>query len=132
MTTLSMGTKTWVLLNSRRVVREIMGKRAAITHERPSFPIAGGLVSRNNRRLFLQKTEDWKHGRRVLHRALMGPAAKHHGDIIEDVSLGFLWACLNYPEAWVSAPFHFSASQGKIFCVENEPLEWYILVDNAI
>lgn len=106
MTTLSMGTKTWVLLNNSRVVKEIMAKRAAITHERPSFPIAGALVSRNNKRLFLQKTETWKHGRRILHRVLLGPAAKSHGEIIEEASLGLLRACLDHPEAWVSTQLH--------------------------
>ena len=44
MTTLSVGTKTWVLLNSSRVANEIIAKRAAITHERPYFPVAGAVT----------------------------------------------------------------------------------------
>lgn len=33
MTTLDLGSKTWVLLNSPRVVKEIIAKNAAVTHE---------------------------------------------------------------------------------------------------
>lgn len=100
-----MGTKTWVLLNTSRVVNEIIAKRAALTHERPFFPIAGGLVSRGNKRLFLQKTEDWKDGRKILHRVLLGAASRGHGQIVESASLGLLRACRDAPEAWVSVPF---------------------------
>jgi putative AlgH/UPF0301 family transcriptional regulator len=96
MTTLSMGNKTWILLNSARVVNEIIAKRATKTHERPFFPIAGGLVSRN-KRFFLHKTKDWKEGRRLLHNLLMGAASKNHGQIIEDASLELLQAYLDEP-----------------------------------
>lgn len=110
MTTLNMGTKTWVLLNSSRVVSEIIAKRAALTHERPFFPISGGLVSRGNKRLFLKKTEDWKQGRKILHRVLMGATSRNHGQIIERASLGLLRACLDEPEKWVgfSPPYNIS------------------------
>ena len=49
MTTLRMGAKTWVLLNSNRRVTELIAKRGNITGERPYMPIASGLVSRNKR-----------------------------------------------------------------------------------
>jgi cytochrome P450 len=107
MTTLSMGTKTWILLNSARVVNEIIAKRATKTHERPFFPIAGGLVSRN-KRFFLHKTKDWKEGRRLLHNLLMGAASKNHGQIIEDASLKLLQAYLDEPQTWYAHNYRFS------------------------
>ena len=55
MTTLHMGTKTWVILNSARIVDEIIAKRVSITRERPYTPVASGLVSRGHR-LVLQRT----------------------------------------------------------------------------
>ena len=108
MVTYSMGTKTWVLINSNRVLNEIIAKKAGITHERPYFPIAGGLVSRD-KRLFLQKTDDWREGRRLLHKLLMGAGSKTHGDIVETSSLSLLRAYLDEPEAWYAHNYHYAA-----------------------
>ncbi|KAI0099068.1 cytochrome P450 [Nemania sp. FL0031] len=106
MTTLSMGTKTWVLLNSERVLNEIIAKRAGVTHERPYFPIAGGLVSRNYR-LFLQKTEKWREGRRLLHQLMMGEHSKAHSNLAEETSLGLLQAYLDEPNAWYAHNYRY-------------------------
>ncbi|KAI2626809.1 cytochrome P450 [Xylaria nigripes] len=109
MTTLSMGTRTWVLLNSQRVLNEIIAKRAGITHERPSFPVAGTLVSRDHR-LFLQKTEQWREGRRLLHQLLMGEGSKFHNNLAEEASLGLLKAYLDEPSAWYAHNYRFAIS----------------------
>ncbi|CAJ2509532.1 Uu.00g145580.m01.CDS01 [Anthostomella pinea] len=121
MTTLSMGTKTWVLLNSSRVVNEIIAKRAGITHERPYFPIASGLVSQD-KRVFLLKTDDWREGRRLLHRLMMGAGAKNHGDLAEVASLGLLKAYLDEPKEWYSHNYRYPiAIMSKI--VTNTPVQ---------
>ncbi|KAE8312640.1 cytochrome P450 [Aspergillus transmontanensis] len=121
MTTLSMGTKTWVLLNNSRVVHEIISKRAGITHERPYFPIAGGLVSRN-KRLFLQKTDDWREGRRLLHQLIMGSDSRNHGHLAEAASLGLLQAYMDEPRAWHTHHYRYAvAIMHKI--VTNTPLQ---------
>jgi hypothetical protein len=52
MTTLHLGPKTWVLLNSGRAISEIIAKRGAITSEQPFLPIASGLVSRDKRTVY--------------------------------------------------------------------------------
>ncbi|KAH9896195.1 cytochrome P450 2C31 [Xylariomycetidae sp. FL2044] len=108
MTTLSMGTQTWVLLNSSRVVDEIITKRAAITHERPYFPVAGGLVSRN-KRTFLKKTDKWRGERRLLHNLIMGSTSKVHGKLVEEASLGLLTAYLDESEAWYAHHYRYAA-----------------------
>jgi cytochrome P450 len=116
-----MGTKTWVLLNSARVVNEIIAKRAMQTHERPSFPVAGGLVSRNNR-FFLHKTKDWKEGRRLLHNLLLSASAKHHAQVIEDSSLKLLQIYLDEPQTWYAHHYHFAMDiMHRI--VTNAPLQ---------
>ncbi|KAK2591581.1 hypothetical protein QQS21_010732 [Conoideocrella luteorostrata] len=120
-TTLSMGTKTWILLNSGRVVNEIIAKHASVTHERPHFPIAGDLVSRK-KRLFLQKTDDWKEGRRFFHQLLLGASSKEHGQIVEAASVGFLRAYLDHPKAWYAHNYRYAvAIMHKI--LTNKPLE---------
>ncbi|KAI1142680.1 cytochrome P450 2C31 [Hypoxylon sp. FL0543] len=120
-TTLSMGTKTWVLLNSGRVVNEIIAKRASITHERPYFPVAGELVSRN-KRVFLQKTEEWRESRRLLHQLLMGAGSKDHGRVVELASLGLLRSYLNEPKEWYVHNYRYPAAiVYKI--LTNKPLD---------
>ncbi|MCJ1322249.1 hypothetical protein MMC15_007596 [Xylographa vitiligo] len=44
MATLRVGSSTWVMLNSNRVVQEIIAKRAALTSERPYLSVASGLA----------------------------------------------------------------------------------------
>ncbi|OTA77994.1 hypothetical protein M434DRAFT_25881 [Hypoxylon sp. CO27-5] len=107
-TTLSMGTKTWVLLNSGRVVNEIIAKRASITHERPYFPIARTLVNRN-KRVFLQKTREWRESRRLLHQLLMGAGSKDHGRLVELASLGLLRSYLDKPKEWYAHNYRYPA-----------------------
>ncbi|KAM0813783.1 putative Cytochrome P450 [Seiridium cardinale] len=107
MTTLSMGPKTWVLLNTDRVVNEIIAKRASVTNERPQFPIAGELVSRNNR-FVLQKANVWKEPRYLMHQYIMGPSAKEHQHIIETASLGLLKLYLNDPTTWYAHHYRYA------------------------
>ncbi|KAI1496434.1 cytochrome P450 2C31 [Biscogniauxia marginata] len=121
MTTLSMGTKTWVLLNTSRVANEIITKNASITHERPYSPVASGLVSRD-KRLFLQKTENWREGRRLIHHVLLGAGSKSHGNLVENTSLGLLKAYLDDPKAWYSHHYRYPiAISNKV--VTNKPLQ---------
>lgn len=109
MTTLRMGSKTWVILNTSRMVNEIIVKRSSITHERPYFPIAGGLVSRD-KRLFLQKTDEWKEGRRLIQQLNLGTTSSNHESIIEMESLGLLKAYLEEPEAWYAHNYRYPLS----------------------
>lgn len=71
MTTLHMGSRTWILLNSDRVASEAIAKRSKITTERPHMPIAGGLVS-NNKRAVIRQSKEWRESRRVMHHLLSG------------------------------------------------------------
>ncbi|KAI0900260.1 cytochrome P450 2C31 [Annulohypoxylon nitens] len=121
LTTLSMGSRTWVLINSSRMINEILAKRTKYTHDRPWLPIAGGLVSRELRP-FLKNATDWRDGRRLVHQFLMGPRSKDHGNIIEDASLGLLQAYLDEPEAWYL--HHYRYAIAIVYkMVTNHPLD---------
>ncbi len=104
-----MGSKTWVLLNSDRVVNEIFTKRAGLTHERPYYPIASGLVS-NDKRLFVQRTKDWIKGRRLVHQVMNGAASVNQGTIAETESVKLLGAYLDHPELWYKHHYRYTAS----------------------
>ncbi|KAI4109613.1 MAG: hypothetical protein LQ339_001726 [Xanthoria mediterranea] len=109
MATLHMGSKTWVLLNSNRVVDELISKRGSVTHERPYMPVALGLVSRGNR-FFLQETKRWADARRVLHHLLTGSAVKSCGQLQELESVQLLAAYLHRPREWYSHHYRYSVS----------------------
>ncbi|KAF2004362.1 cytochrome P450 [Amniculicola lignicola CBS 123094] len=125
MTTLCMGTKTWVLLNSGRVVNEILSKRASKTHERPYFPVAGELVSQN-KRLFLQKTTASQEGRSMLRKLLLGAASKEQDRIVEEASLDLLRLYLNNLAKWYQHNFRFSrVTATSITSVNSGPIEFF-------
>lgn len=110
MATLQMGSKTWVLLNSSRVVHEIIAKRGSITSERPHFPVASGLVSRGQRTV-IQQTAQWTEGRRVMHHLLNNSSAlKQYGKWIELESIDLLAAYLHKPHRWYSHHYRYSNS----------------------
>ena len=109
MTTLHMGSHTWVLLNSNRVASDIIAKRAKVTNERPYMPIAGGLVS-NNKRAVIRQAAEWGEGRRVMHHLLSGSALKLYGEWQELESVQLLLSYLKEPEKWYAHHFRYSTA----------------------
>ena len=109
MTTLHLGSKTWVLLNSSRVASEIIAKRSKVTNERPHMPIAGGLVS-NYKRAAIRRGPQWNEGRRVMHYLLNGSSLKQYGEWQELESLELLVSYLKEPQSWYSHHFRYSTS----------------------
>lgn len=104
-----MGTRTWVLLNSNRAVKEIIAKQAAVTGERPDFPVSGGLVSRNNRTV-LRKTAQWQEGRKMMHHLLSGTALRTYGHIQEEESTRLLHSYLYTPDQWYRHHYDYAYS----------------------
>ena len=109
MTTLHLGSKTWVLLNSPRVVKELISKNAAITHERPHMPIASDLISQGKRST-LRPTGDWVEARRVVHQAFNGPLLKMYGEWQEQESVHMLASYLHHPENWYAHHYRYANS----------------------
>ena len=109
MTTLDLGSKTWVLLNSPRVVKEIIAKNAAITHERPHMPIASDLISQGKRST-LRPTGDWIEARRVVHQAFNGPLLKMYGEWQEQESVYMLASYLYWPQRWYAHHYRYANS----------------------
>ena len=109
MTTLHMVSKTWIYLNSSRVVAEIISRRGSITDERPFMPVSAGLVS-HFKRTVLRQTAQWTDGRRVMHRLLHGTALETYGEWQEVESVQLLIACLKTPHRWYSHHFRYSVS----------------------
>ncbi|KAJ5780066.1 cytochrome P450 [Penicillium paradoxum] len=109
MTTLHMGSKTWVMLNSKRVVAEIIAKRGTITNGRSPMPVASGIVSRNGRSLLLPPS-GWTEKRRVMHSLLSGTALKQYGSWQELESTQLLAEYLYKPKRWYSHHYRYANS----------------------
>jgi hypothetical protein len=97
MTTLRLGSRTWILLNNQRVAREIIAKRGNITSERHHLPVASGLVSRGTRSI-LQPLGKWTENRRVMHHLLSGSALDQYGEWQELESTQMLAEYLHHPD----------------------------------
>ena len=109
MTTLHMGTRTWVLLNTPRVVTEIISKRGTITHERPPMPIASDIISRA-KRVVLLPTKQWMQGRRVTEHMSKVSAIKTYTEMQEYESTQMLANYLFRPQDWFIHHYRYSNS----------------------
>ncbi|KAI8960529.1 cytochrome P450 [Daldinia sp. FL1419] len=109
MVTLHMGSQTWVVLNSERVVSELIAKRGRITNERPDMPIASGLVS-NGKRTVIRQEAEWREGRRVMHHLLSGSNLKVYAGMQELESINLLRLYLRQPNLWFAHNFRYATS----------------------
>jgi cytochrome P450 len=109
MATLHMGSQTWVVLNTDRVVGDIIGKHGKITTERPHMPIANELVS-NGKRSVIRRTDSWIEGRRVMHNLLSGSVLQIYGNWQEIESLQLLSAYLKDPKQWYAHNYRYSTA----------------------
>lgn len=109
MATLRMGKSTWVMLNSNRVVQEIIAKRASVTSERPYLPVASGLISRDKRSV-LRQTREWLAGRRLMHHMLNGTALKEYSELQDAESIRLLASYLQQPGEWYLHNYRYAYS----------------------
>ena len=97
------------MLNTNRVVKEIISKNAGATGERPDFPISGSLVSRGKRTV-LRKTEHWQEGRKLMHNLLSGTALNIYASIQNAESIRLLHSYLHRPDQWYRHHYNYSYS----------------------
>ncbi|KAJ5555994.1 hypothetical protein N7513_003636 [Penicillium frequentans] len=109
MTTVHLGSKTWIFLNNKRVVAEIIAKRGSITNGRSPMPVASGIVSRYGRSLLLPPS-GWTEKRRVMHSLLSGTALKQYAGWQELESTQLLAEYLNYPKLWYRHHYRYANS----------------------
>ncbi|KAK0635154.1 cytochrome P450 [Bombardia bombarda] len=99
MATLHLGSKTWIFLNSNRVVSELIAKRGSATNQRTPMPVSSGIISHGDRRSVLMMQEDWAEPRRLkstqmLAEYLLKPKLwyRHHyryaNSVIHRIALG--------------------------------------------
>ncbi|OQE41136.1 hypothetical protein PENCOP_c005G06812 [Penicillium coprophilum] len=109
MTTIHLGSKTWVLLNSQRVVSELIAKRGSLTNGRSPMPVASGIISRYGRSVLLPPN-GWAEKRRVMHSLLSGTALNQYAAWQELESTQLLAEYLFQPELWYRHHYRYANS----------------------
>ena len=99
MTTVHAGQKTFVFLNTNRVVSEIIAKRGSATNGRTEYPVSSGIISRNGRSLILPP-DGWTERRKLMHHLLNGSALKSYGKWQELESTQMLAEYYYQPDKW--------------------------------
>jgi cytochrome P450 len=72
---LQLGWHTWVFLNSREAVKEIMDRQSVSTSGRPHQPVASELISGGYRFLMMDYTPKWRKLRAMVHKLLTPKAS---------------------------------------------------------
>ncbi|CAK7204897.1 hypothetical protein SEUCBS139899_007659 [Sporothrix eucalyptigena] len=109
MTTVHLGAKTWVFLNSKRVVAEIIAKRGSATNTRSPMPVSSGIVS-HDRRSLLMPQDKWAEPRRVMHSLLSGTALQQYGEWQETESTQMMAEYVLKPRAWYRHHYRYANS----------------------
>lgn len=109
MTTLHLGSKTWVFLNTHRVTNEIIAKKGSQTNTRSPMPVSSGLISQDRRSLLLPQ-EHWTERRRVMHGLLNGTALRQYGAWQEQESTQMMAEYVFRPEKWYRHHYRYANS----------------------
>lgn len=109
MTTLHLGAKTWVVLNSPRVVSEIISKRSRVTHERSPLPVASDLIGYGKRSVLLP-TAKWIEARRVMQHMTKTSAMNTYTEMHDLESVHMLSAYLYRPKEWYTHRYQYPNS----------------------
>ncbi|KAM7215503.1 Cytochrome P450 [Rhypophila decipiens] len=111
MATVHLGQKTWIFLNSTRVVTEIITKRGSATSTRAPLPVSSGIMSLDKRSLLLPQ-ELWQEPRRALHSLLNASSLKQYGPWQELESTQMMAEYLSRPDLWYK--HHYRYANGVI------------------
>jgi hypothetical protein len=102
--TCQIGSNTWIFLNSSRVVRDLLEKRAPIYSSRPAFPMTQDVLSGGCRMVLMPYSEKWRALRKVMHQVLNTRQADHQFRPYQDLeSKQLLYDYLHRPEKWCMA-----------------------------
>ncbi|KAK1987948.1 cytochrome P450 [Colletotrichum cereale] len=109
MATVHLGSKTWIFLNSSRVVSEIIAKRSSQTNTRGPMPVSNDLVGYGIKSLVLPQ-ERWTEQRRVMHTLLSGTALRQYGEWQELESTQMMAEYVIRPGAWYRHHYRYANS----------------------
>lgn len=111
MYSLKLGHGTAIVLTDRRIIKQLMDKRAAISSNRPRSYVSQDLVTENDHLLWMNNTPTWRVGRKLIHQDLTESLCeKEHAKIQHAETTQLLYDLLETPDLWVNHLKRFSNS----------------------
>ena len=107
--TLKFGRSYWVILNSRRVVNELLEKRTGIYSSRGSH-MAHTIVSGEKRMLVMPYGDMWRRQRRIMHQVLTSSQKPLFRPLQDLESKALMVDLLDKPTLWYLSLVRFSNS----------------------
>ena len=129
MYSLKLGHGTAVVLTDRRIIKQLMDKRASISSNRPRSYVSQDLVTENDHLLWMNNTPTWRVGRKLIHQDLTESLCeKEHAKIQHAETTQLLYDILETPDLWINHLKRFSnsiimsigKSFGTIWCLNTE------------
>ncbi|OBT97320.1 hypothetical protein VE01_04690 [Pseudogymnoascus verrucosus] len=93
-----LGSTRWVVVNSSKMVRELLDRKGKIYLSRPYFPVTQEILSGGMRIVLMPHSERWRNLRKIMHQLLTAKAADSYKPYQEIESRKLIWDYLKAPE----------------------------------
>jgi cytochrome P450 family 619 len=111
MYTLKLGPSTVVVLSDRRIIKQVLDKRSAISSERPINLVAQQMITEGDHLLWMNNTPAWRLMRKQIHQDLTESLCnKEHSKIQQAETVQMLHDMLQQPDQWTNHLKRFSNS----------------------
>lgn len=106
-----MGPGTVVVLTDRRIIKQLMDKKAATSSNRPVSMVTQDLITEGDHMLMMDNTPRWRLMRKLIHQDLTeGLCDREHSKIHQAESVQLLHDVLQAPDEWTQHLKRFSNS----------------------
>lgn len=110
MYTLKLGTGTAVVLTDRRVIKQLLDKKASTSSNRPENKV-GQMIGEGDHMLLMDNTPTWRLFRKQIHQSLTESLCdKSHSKIQHAETVQMLHDMIEHPESWINHLKRFSNS----------------------
>ncbi|KAK6383733.1 hypothetical protein LTS17_003025 [Exophiala oligosperma] len=111
MYSLKLGPGTAVVLTDRRIIKQIMDKKASASSNRPVSLVSQHLITEGDHMLMMDNTPRWRMMRRLIHQDLTEALCdREHSKIHQAESVQLLYDVLQSPDEWMQHLKRFSNS----------------------
>lgn len=110
MYTLKLGTGTAVVLTDRRLIKQLLDKKASTSSNRPENAV-GQMIGEGDHMLLMDNTPTWRLFRKQIHQNLTEALCdKSHSKIQHAETVQMLHDMMEHPESWTNHLKRFSNS----------------------
>lgn len=111
MYSLKLGSGNAVVLTDRRLIKQLLEKRSAISSNRPVMMVAQKLITEGDHMLWMDNTPTWRTFRKLLHQDLTESLCnKEHVKLQQAEAVQLLHDMIQGPDHWVDHLKRFSNS----------------------